>query len=592
MKRFYVLSVGLIALAVTAQGLQKPVASDRLIGEPIQQATASIEEFKASLKSQKEAIASKPLRISKAVAAETLLLDSTVVSIPEENLPYSRQIYSYTNENLPSICEKWNYNESNNNYYYNGEIGYAWNEAGYCTSRWETIPGYGEKYEYTLDADNYMTSLTFLCSQDENLEVWTPQNRTTYAYDSNHQVVEQTDYTYSTQAADLVLYRQQFAEYDELGRMISYLNYEIEDGNLVPEKEIYTYCGDSDLMASKIVMKNRNGELVNYQQRIYEYTDFDEPLAEYINYWNTALQSWAGGEAFQEGYSVNYNGLISYIYDDLNRLIKIESSQKTSAESDYDMIMVEAWNYEDEDDGAFTVTYTVGYVYGSEVVDYMENVEHHLAWGGIDYSLWKDTQNGPMMPTVESTVEFNEAHQDLDVKQWQYSWGNKFPSYRVLYQYPDDDPYNWESLTIYQGGDSGNPDDWVEDTVTTREFSHGTLTDYSEVYWNPWDLQWEQYSDFHYEFDFSVDGACLVSWTDDFDYMPVYETEYRYGTIYRTDYYYNPRNTNSVISIQTESAGPDTYYHINGIKADANNLIPGLYIRVSSDGKAQKVLIK
>ncbi|MCC8113270.1 MAG: hypothetical protein LIP03_04605 [Bacteroidales bacterium] len=529
----------------------------------------------------------------KAEANTPLLLDSIVVSLPEENNNlYSKTYYEYDENNYPIYAAKYSLSYGSAPIL-TEENGYKWNDQGYCLEKYTIVQGpYGEKYEYQLNADNYMTKLTFLITEDG--ETWQARSASEYEYNAMNLPTLHIDYGYNYDTQELYAYRKEYAEYDEMGRMTQFTEYSLEDGEFVPVRELYTYYQDTDLLESKTEQRPLGTEqvLTNYGKRIYSYNATTLALeSEYIVYWNIEKEDWSGGSIWGDDVAEQYNSRILYTYDEQGRLID-ELTQLQQVPDQWTTAMEVVTTYEDEEDGAYTYIQTQQYPYGNEMEDYFQIIEHHLAWGGVDYSAWKTNNNGHMEFMYECTVTYNEANQELVVSQWNYYNNVRYPAYKVEYTY-DDTPEEWSSFIMYYGDLVLGEDVWTPDEKVERTLENGAITAYIDSYWE--NYEWYTYSGNWVDYDFSIGPDEFVAWTETFDFLPIQEREMRWGTMYATDYYFSRHAMDSVTSVITSAKEISAIYSISGTKLQGrtlNGLASGVYVVVYTDGTAQKKAVK
>lgn len=587
----------MLALAMAAYGLEALPQANISISEMRpqgQQHAFSLEKTAKALPTlNKEALtSSQELKVIKAPASTPLLLDSIVVSLPEEGNALNSKTYYQYDENFYPIhasTYSWYYGDSPE---LTEENGYKWNSQGYCLESYTIVSGpYGEKYEYQLNDANYVTKLTFLVTYDG--ESWEARSCSEYEYNNLNLPTLHIDYGYNYSTGELYPYLKEYAEYDEQGRMTQFTEYNLEDDVFIPSREFYTYYQDTELLESKTEQRPLGPDqvLTNYRQRAYSYNSVTLNIeSEYILYWNLEKEDWSGNAEWGD-YSAQSNGRILYTYDDKDRLIE-ELSQLEQTPETWTTAMAVVTTYDEEEDGAYTYIQTQQYPYGDEMEDYFQIIEHHLAWGGLDYSAWKINNEGHMEFMYESTVIYNEAQQEQEVTQWNYYNNVRYPAYKVEYSY-DDTPDEWSSFIQYSGDLEYGEDVWTPDEKVERSLENGAITSYIESYYENYD--WVLYSGNWLEYDFTVLPDEFVAWTEAFDYLPIQEREYRWSTLYATDYFFSRHEYDGVGSAVASPKEISAIYTLSGTKLEGktfDNLSTGVYIIVYSDGSAAKKAIK
>ena len=493
-------------------------------------------------------------------------LDSIVATAEGSQIPMSKQVFTYDKNDYPATCKEYEYNAATGNYSLVSETGYEWNDDGKMLKHYKLSEDESFKYEYELDADNYIVEQTSFGYKDND---WFPSLRYTYSYNASHLVTEEVHAQYNLNSQQWEIYEKAIGEYDDKDRLVKYVAYSLEDGALVPEASIYEYDEDGNnvsLITQKV--DESTGTLTNFKNSTFTYTDGVVTNRE-IKYWNKERQNWDGGDSFNGGIP-NYNVYIDMSYDDKGRLVLEYFMADESLDGEPRHVQDYRYIYEDDADGGYKMTEQQVSVNpdGSENVNY-EIITHYLPFGAIDYKKESYTNGFQLVPQTETSVLYNGMNLMQDFKIWIFDMvtGAKYPNMRTLYDY--DANGNITRMEDFRGGYGKAENDFSEYTLLTSVYENGdAISEWMYYDWNSLKSEYVFDRGFTVDYDFSSLVVDMATWVEDsylYKYKVLSATEVTAQGSRLLTYYYSSEGTSGIVGVEADNEMVSAVYSVNGI---------------------------
>ena len=574
-------------------------------------------------------------------AQEKQRLDSIVTTVQSTGAPYSKQQFTFDNNNLPikRVNSLWDENKG----YYPVEVyNFTWDADGYCLSQSQTseLYGYGLKIEYT-----YNDRKLGIQQIQSNMNVdgsWTPVSKGEYKYDDNGNIIEEYTYNYDADKKTWTPLTHNLATWNENGWMTMYEGYYWDGTEWVgnAEKKEYTYLTKDKMTQVKSYI------WLNDEKQWFWYCNYEQDFNELQlctriekKFYNREYNDWGGHAEYDGVIYENSKSVLEY-YDDGRHMY--DQSYSSSEHGVYTLGSDWTYNWTDLTDGGKqcyqeasiydengTKTITGIFVDGYDATGHQNHMlEKQRDWNTgeliTDYERdWTYNENGLLLN--EHTYSFSEKgtkpHGDLAV-EYIYDANNNLIS-RVNYmQKSDSDDGNGGMKPFgapYKATDAASI---AWEYTTKNEYAYEQDSILVQNYFYHWENEkWNMSTGERDYYDYSTPLSDIVIWlgytgyhkmdkmityipgsNDDF-----YVNKYCYSTIQTTDIH-STTPTNTAIRVYptlvdngfTVEAPAETevcLFALNGtrlIKTKAGyistqNLPAGMYIVVAGGTKTKIV---
>ncbi|MBD5356908.1 MAG: hypothetical protein HDR88_07900 [Bacteroides sp.] len=532
----------------------------------------------------------------------------------------SKQTFEFTENGSPLVCSNYVPAADGKYFQYSGHFAYEYDaEDRVISAEKVEVNSLSScqriEYGYTGDSRAYNLQIAYL--MDEEGE-WTPFQKGEYQLDINGNTTEELYSYWSDEVNDWVPVMKNVATYDEMSRLTSYFPYVWDanandwvgdtEGYYGGQEFEYTQNGDDAL---NMDYEWIDGEWVPYFKAVFTYNDAALMIRKDRLYWNREKQDWSGAETWGPWGDMKYNQYETYDYDEYGR--GTETNVFTSASGEYVNYYRATTAYSVLENGDTEKIEMSGSVKDDVYAPYAKNIQHINKFGSETYYISYRESDGEWIPQQEEFRYLDEYNWFLGGDYYNYFNGERKPSSKERFYYPDDFDPTLPYETPYEGrhwvgGGSEEDGGWrlkhVDNfTWGPRDVMIGYVNyDYIQSDGNK-TTGWEM------EYDFTANTANIFMWPDSNKGKPYYENKtieaitynnYQYWDgndewqpeySYKFNYFYSPRTSTGINSVAVPEGVLETERY-DLMSRPLTEPTTGINIVRYSDGSSRKVMVK
>lgn len=403
-------------------------------------------------------------------------LDS-VIRMRLDNMPVSRQTFTYTATGKPSIAVNFVPDELTGKWKNIGHFSFEYDDSDRVLAREvidQTSPESCQRFEYIYNDETspvYTQELFYTKDDDGN---WVPSQKGEYTYDAALNPLEQKYSFFDLDSQDWVYVERKTATFDEQDRILSYYNYVWDSisgqwvGATNPSgtSQEFVY-DDKGRDAETYWLRWEDGDWLRYHRRLDQYNDNNQLIREDIQYWNSDKQDWCG--------NLNDRNVIwKLTYDDKGRVLT-DYTYNVSIDGDISDDSTNDYTYTDREDGSYDVTNVRKLRWKKPTeLDLYSMTERSVNKFGSEYYYKNYTYSNTdfAMPTAEEIRTMDENNNYISGDFFNFSLDeegqpHRYASSKELFVYPEDYVSRPDHMTPNKGihwkgtGATGNDTDWT-----------------------------------------------------------------------------------------------------------------------------------
>jgi hypothetical protein len=490
-------------------------------------------------------------------------LDSIISKDQDNNCNYSKQIFSYYDNNFPEISYNYVWDGSANYWKLTMTSGYKWDKSGNCLEDYTQQSDFGTKYIRTFDNNNRLVSLeTYYYGENGQ---WSPSSKEEYKYDEAGRLLSTINNYFNSTDSVWYAWTKIESTYDNNGNLTSYTSYKMKNGEWTGSgsRKLMTYDNDNNLLTTEIFDWNSSSsKWIDYTM---ETNTYEDGLLEYYEkqYWNKTDDNW-------NGTSSKKNMRTDYFYDKQKR----DTLETNSSFINNKWVIQNKYcnQYNDLENGDLMRTYTeIGY---NTSDDGVSNATPNLR------KIYVYTPTKKVRTELDQTYSENWINTQMDSISYTnndsvdeefvyaYNYSSKVCSQYIKHTYNE---AGKETEQLVQILDPTNPDILTNYTDDTFKYVNDTI--YAGSVKNIWKYgQWCYAVEYTYEYDLSIPYDELMTFGENFTNgkpiknkitSKVIKTSSTQPVV-KHDYFYSD-------NIQTSISSTELKDNSNGIYYDAAN---------------------